>query len=126
MPTTLTFIGNLAADPDLRFTPSGTAVAHFTLIDTPRKFDKQTNEFKDGEPIRQRVVVWGDQAENIAETATKGMRLWAIGHLEQRPDFEKDGEKIRPAIELNAEEVGPSLKWATATVTKATRKKAQG
>lgn len=117
--TVITIVGNITADPELRFTPSGAAVANFTIASTPRTFDKAANEFKDGEPLFMRCSLWRDAAEHAAESLTKGMRVIATGSLKQR-SYEKDGEK-RTVVELDVEEIGPSLKYATAKVTKAQR-----
>ncbi|MEV2203757.1 single-stranded DNA-binding protein [Streptomyces fradiae] len=115
--TPITFIGNVVADPELRFTPSGAAVANFRVASTPRTFDRQTNEWKDGEPLFLSVSVWRQQAEHVAETLTRGMRVIVVGRLKQR-QYEKDGQ-TRSSYEIDAEEVAPSLLRATATVTKA-------
>jgi single-strand DNA-binding protein len=119
--TTLTIIGNTTAPAELRFTPSGAAVANFTVASTPRTFDKQTNDWKDGATLFMRCSVWREQAENIAETLTdKGMRVVVTGRLTQR-EYEKDGQK-RTVVELEAEEVAPSLRYASAKVTRTQRK----
>jgi single-strand DNA-binding protein len=117
--TVITVVGNLTADPELRFTPSGAAVANFTVASTPRTFDKNTNEWKDGEALFLRCSVWRQAAENVAESLHKGTAVIVQGRLKQR-SYEKEGEK-RTVYELDVEEVGPSLKWATAKVTKASR-----
>lgn len=117
--TTLTIIGNLTADPELRFTPSGAAVANFTVASTPRTFDRQANEWKDGETLFMRCSIWREAAENVAESLTRGTRVIVTGRLKSR-SYDKDGEK-RTVIELDVDEVGPSLKYATARVTKAER-----
>jgi single-strand DNA-binding protein len=117
--TIITLVGNITADPELRFTPSGAAVANFTIASTPRTFDKAANDFKDGEPLFMRCSLWRDAAEHAAESLTKGMRVIATGSLKQR-SYEKDGQK-RTVVELDVEEIGPSLKYATAKVTKAQR-----
>jgi single-strand DNA-binding protein len=117
--TVLTIVGNLTDAPELRFTPSGAAVANFTIASTPRTFDKQANEWKDGEPLFMRCSLWRQAGENAAESLTKGMRVIATGALKQR-SYEKDGQK-RTVVELDVEEIGPSLKYATAKVTKANR-----
>lgn len=117
--TQITVVGNLTGDPELRFTASGVAVASFTIASTPRSFDKQSNEWKDGETLFMRCSIWREFAENIAESFTKGMRVIAQGRLVQR-SWEKDGEK-RTAIELQVEEVGPSLRYASAKVTRNAR-----
>lgn len=117
--TQITVIGNLVADAELRFTPSGAAVANFTIASTPKTFDRQTNEFKDGDPLFLRSSVWREQAENVAETLTKGMRVIAQGYLKQR-SYDKDGEK-RTVYELEVQEVGPALRFASAKVTRTQR-----
>ncbi|MFF3353361.1 single-stranded DNA-binding protein [Streptomyces sp. NPDC002917] len=114
--TVITVIGNLTADPELRFTPSGAPVANFTIASTPRHFDKQTNEWKDGETLFLQSAVWRQAAENVAGSLTRGMKVIAQGRLTQR-SYEKDGQK-RTAYEFTVEEIGPSLKTATAKVTK--------
>lgn len=114
--TIITVVGNLVDDPSLRFTASGAPVANFTVASTPRTFDKQTNEWKDGESLFMRCSIWRDAAENVAESLTKGTRVIVIGKLKQR-SWEKDGEK-RTSIELEVDEVGPALRYATAKVTR--------
>lgn len=114
--TTITVIGNATADAELRFTPSGAAVANFTVASTPRTLDRQTGEWKDGDPLFLRCNIWRDAAEHVAETITKGMRLVVVGRLKQR-SYEKDGQK-RTVYELEVDEVGPSLRYAKATVEK--------
>lgn len=114
--TIITVVGNLTGDPELKFTPSGSAVANFTIASTPRSFDKQSNEWKDGEALFLRCSIWREAAEQVAESLTKGMRVIAQGRLVQR-SYEKDGEK-RTVVELQVEEIGPSLKYATAQVTR--------
>jgi single-strand DNA-binding protein len=116
MPNQVTITGNLSADPELRFTPSGVAVANFTIADTPRYLDKQSNEWKDGETLWMRCSIWREAAENVAESLTKGTRVTATGKLTQR-EYEKDGVKHR-VIEMTVDEIAPSLKYATARVTK--------
>ncbi|WP_121866148.1 single-stranded DNA-binding protein [Glutamicibacter nicotianae] len=118
--TVITVIGNLTADPELRFTPSGSAVANFTIASTPRTFDRQSNEWKDGEALFLRASVWKEAAENVAETLTKGMRVIAQGRLRSRSYDTKEGER-RTAMELEVEEIGPSLKFASAKVTRTQR-----
>lgn len=115
--TIITVIGSLTSDPELRFTPSGSAVANFTIASTPRVFDKQTNEWKDGEPLFLRSSIWREAAESAAETLTKGMRVIAQGQLKMRSYETKEGEK-RTSTELEVDEIGPSLKFATAKVTR--------
>jgi single-strand DNA-binding protein len=118
--TIITVVGNLTADPELRFTPSGAAVANFTVASTPRTFDRQTNEWKDGEALFLRCNVWRQAAENVAESLTRGARVVVTGRLKQRSFETKEGEK-RTVIELEVDEIGPSLRYATAKVTKASR-----
>ncbi len=118
--TVITVVGNLTADPELRFTPSGAAVANFTVASTPRTFDKATNEWKDGEALFLRCSVWRQAAENVAESLTKGTAVIVQGRLKQRSYETKEGEK-RTVYELDVEEVGPSLKWASAKVNKTSR-----
>ena len=118
--TILTVIGNLVGDPELRFTPSGAAVANFTVASTPRTFDKATSEWKDGEALFLRCSCWRQAAENVAESLSKGARVIVTGRLKQRSYETKGGEK-RQTIELEVDEIGPSLKYATAKVTKASR-----
>jgi single-strand DNA-binding protein len=118
--TVITVVGNLTADPELRFTPSGAAVASFTIASTPRTFDRNSNEWKDGEALFLRCSIWRQAAENVAESLTRGMRVIASGRLKQRSYETREGEK-RTVMELDVEEVGPSLKYATAKVTRAAR-----
>ena len=118
--TTITVIGNLTSDPELRFTPSGSAVANFTLASTPRSFDKNSNEWKDGETLFLRASVWREAAENVAESLTKGMRVIVEGRLKSRSYETKEGEK-RTVIELEVDEIGPSLKYANAKVNRTQR-----
>ena len=118
--TTITLIGNLVDDPELRFTPSGAAVAKFRVASTPRFLDKQTNEWKDGESLFLQCQIWRQAAENVAESLTKGMRVILSGRLKQRSYETKEGEK-RTVFEVEVDEVGPSLRNATAKVTKTTR-----
>jgi single-strand DNA-binding protein len=118
--TVITVVGNLTADPELRFTPSGAAVANFTVASTPRTFDKNSNEWKDGEALFLRCSVWRQAAENVAESLHRGTAVIVQGRLKQRSYETKEGEK-RTVYELDVEEVGPSLKFATAKVTKASR-----
>lgn len=118
--TTITVVGNLTADPELRFTSSGAAVANFTVASTPRSYDRQSGEWKDGEALFLRCALWRQVAENAAESLTRGMRVVVQGRLKQRSFETKDGEK-RSVIELDVDEIGPSLRYATAKVTKATR-----
>lgn len=118
--TVITVIGNLTADPELRFTPSGSAVANFTIASTPRTFDRQTNEWKDGEALFLRSAVWREAAENVAETLTKGMRVIAQGRLRMRSYDDKEGNR-RTVTELEVDEIGPSLTFASAKVTRTQR-----
>ena len=118
--TVITIIGNLTADPELRFTPSGAAVANFTVASTPRMFDRQTNEWKDGETLFMRCSVWRDAAENVAESLQRGMRVIVSGRLKSRSYETKEGEK-RTVVELDVDEIGPSLRSATAKVNKTQR-----
>jgi single-strand DNA-binding protein len=118
--TVITVVGNLTNDPELRFTPSGAAVANFTVASTPRTFDKNSNEWKDGEALFLRCSVWRQAAENVAESLQKGTAVIVQGRLKQRSYETKEGEK-RTVYELDVDEVGPSLKFATAKVTKASR-----
>ena len=118
--TVITVIGNLTGDPELRFTPSGAAVASFTVASTPRTLDKATNEWKDGEALFLRCSIWRQAAENVAEALQKGMRVIVQGRLQQRSYDTKEGEK-RTVIELQVDEIGPSLKYATAKVNRTTR-----
>ena len=118
--TTITVVGNLTADPELRFTPSGAAVANFTVASTPRTFDRQTGEWKDGDALFLRCNIWRQAAENVAETLTRGMRVIVQGRLRQRSYETKEGEK-RTVVELEVDEVGPALRYATAKVNKANR-----
>ena len=118
--TVITLIGNLTADPELRFTPSGAAVANFTVASTPRTFDRQSGEWRDGDALFLRCNIWRQPAENVAETLTRGARVIVQGRLKQRSFETREGEK-RTVIELEVDEIGPSLRYATATVTKASR-----
>jgi single-strand DNA-binding protein len=118
--TTLTIIGNLTGDPELRFTPSGAAVANFTVASTPRTFDRQANEWKDGDTLFMRCSIWREAAENVAESLTKGMRVIVQGRLTQRAYETREGEK-RTVVELQVDEIGPSLRYASAKVTRAQR-----
>jgi len=118
--TVITIIGNITGDPELRFTPSGAAVANFTVASTPRQFDRTSNEWKDGETLFMRCSVWRDAAENVAESLQRGTRVLVSGRLKSRSYETKEGEK-RTVIELDVDEVGPSLKYATAKVNKTQR-----
>ena len=123
--TQITLVGNLVSDPELRFTPSGAAVCKFRIASTPRAFDKQTNEWKDGESLFLGCNVWRQPAENCAESLQKGMRVIVQGRLIQRTYETKEGEK-RTVYEIEVEEVGPSLRNATAKVVKAQRQQGGG
>ena len=118
--TTITVVGNLTADPELRFTPSGAAVANFTVASTPRIFDRQTSEWKDGEALFLRCNIWREAAENVAESLTRGSRVIVTGRLKQRSFETREGEK-RTVFEVEVDEIGPSLQYATAKVNKASR-----
>ena len=119
--TIITAVGNLTADPELRFTQSGAAVASFTVASTPRTFDKQSQEWKDGETLFLRCSIWREAAENVAESLTKGTRVIVQGRLVQRSFETREGEK-RTVVEMQVDEVGPSLRYATAKVTREQRK----
>ncbi|MGY1590866.1 single-stranded DNA-binding protein [Geodermatophilus sp. SYSU D00708] len=118
--TVITIIGNLTSDPELRFTPSGAAVADFTIASTPRTLDRQTQEWKDGEALFLRCSCWRQMAENVAGSLTRGSRVMAQGRLKQRSFETKEGEK-RTVVELEVDEIGPSLRYATASVAKVSR-----
>ena len=118
--TVITVVGNLVDDPELRFTPSGAAVANFRIASTSRTFDKQTNEWKDGDALFLSCAVWRQAAENVAESLQKGMRVVVQGRLKSRQYETREGEK-RTVFEIDVEEVGPSLKYATAKVTRTQR-----
>jgi len=119
--TVITVIGNLTSDPELRFTPSGAAVANFTIASTPRAFDRQSNEWKDGETLFLRAQVWREAAENVAEALTKGTRVIAQGRLKSRSYQDKEGQN-RTVMELEVDEIGPSLRYASAKVTRTSGK----
>jgi single-strand DNA-binding protein len=123
--TTITIIGNLVDDPDLRFTPSGAAVANFRIASTPRTFDRQANEWKDGETLFMSCAVWRQAAENVAESLQRGMRVIVSGRLKARSYETREGEK-RTVFEIDVDEVGPSLRSATAKVTRASRSGGEG
>ena len=123
--TTITVIGNLTGDPELRFTPSGSAVANFTVASTPRTYDRQSNEWKDGETLFLRASIWREAAENVAESLTKGMRVIVSGRLKSRSYDTKEGEK-RTVMELEVDEIGPSLRYANAKVNRTQRSGTQG
>jgi single-strand DNA-binding protein len=118
--TVITVVGNLVDDPELRFTPSGAAVANFRIASTPRTFDRQTNEWKDGDALFLSCSVWRQAAENVAESLQRGMRVVVQGRLKQRSYETREGEK-RTVVELEVDEIGPSLRYATAKVNKASR-----
>ena len=118
--TVMTVIGNLTADPELRFTASGAAVANFTVASTPRTFDRASGEWKDGEALFLRCNIWREAAENVAESLTRGSRVIVTGRLKQRTFETREGEK-RTVVEVEVDEIGPSLKYATAKVNKASR-----
>ena len=123
--TVITVIGNLVDDPELRFTPSGAAVANFRIASTPRTFDRQSNEWKDGETLWLGCSVWRQAAENVAESLTKGTRVIVPGRLKSRSYETREGEK-RTVFEIDVDEVGPSLRSATAKVNRASRSGGQG
>lgn len=116
--TVITVVGNLTADPELRYTQNGLPVANFTIASTPRNFDRAANEWKDGEALFLRASVWREFAEHVAGSLTKGMRVMAQGRLRQRSYQDREGNQ-RTAIELEVDEIGPSLRYATAQVTRA-------
>src|SRR5690348_11145846 len=118
--TVITIVGNLVDDPELRFTPSGAAVANFRIASTPRTFDRQSNEWKDGEALFLSCAVWRQAAENVAESLQRGMRVIVQGRLKARSFETREGER-RTVFEIDVDEVGPSLKYATAKVTKTSR-----
>ena len=115
--TIITVVGNLTADPELRYTQNGLAVANFTIASTPRTFDRQSNEWKDGEALFLRASVWREFAEHVAGSLSKGSRVIATGRLKQRSYDDRDGQR-RTSIELEVDEIGPSLRYATAQVTR--------
>lgn len=119
--TTITVIGNLTNDPELRFTPSGSAVANFSIASTPRTFDRQANEWKDGTTLFLRCSIWREAAENVAESLTKGMRVIVSGRLTQRSYEDKKTQENRTVIELEVDEIGPSLRYANAKVNRTQR-----
>ncbi len=118
--TQITVVGNLTADPELRFTPSGAAVANFTVASTPRTFDRQSNEWKDGETLFLRCSIWREAAESVAESLTKGTRVIVTGRLVSRSYQDREGQN-RTVFEVQVDEVGPSLRYATAKVTRTQR-----
>ncbi len=115
--TTITLVGNLTADPELRFTPSGAAVANFTVASTPRTFDRQTNEWRDGDAMFLNCAVWRQAAENVAESLQKGMRVIVQGRLKSRSYETREGER-RTVFEIDVDEIGPALRYATAKVSR--------
>lgn len=119
--TPITVIGNLTADPELRHTRNGSPVANFTVASTPRTFDRQTNDWKDGETLFLRCTAWQDMAEHVAQSLSRGSRVIAQGNLASRTFDTKEGDR-RTVFELDVQEVGPSLRYATATVTKVDRR----
>ena len=123
--TIITIIGNLTADPELRFTPSGAAVTSFTVASTPRTFDRQAGEWKDGETLFMRCSIWRDAAENVAESLTKGTRVIVQGRLVQRSYTTREAEQ-RTVVEMQVDEIGPSLRYAKAQVTRQPRGGGQG
>ena len=123
--TVVTVVGNLVADPELRYTQNGVAVAGFTIASTPRTFDRASNEWKDGDALFLRASVWKEFAEHVAGSLTKGMRVIAQGRLRQRSYQDREGNQ-RTAIELEVDEIGPSLRYATALVTRAASTGQQG
>ncbi len=123
--TTITLVGNLTADPELRFTPSGAAVANFTVASTPRTFDRQTNEWKDGDAMFLNCAVWRQAAENVAESLQKGMRVIVQGRLKSRSYETREGER-RTVFEIDVDEIGPALKYATAKVSRTSGGGGQG
>ena len=114
--TMTTIVGNLTADPELRFTPNGVAVANFTVASTPRTFDRQSGEWRDGDALFLRCTAWRDAAEHVAESLTRGDRVVVQGRLRQRSFETRDGDK-RTVVELDVDEIGPSLRYATVKVT---------
>src|SRR3954466_11084165 len=123
--TVITVVGNLTDDPELRFTPSGAAVANFRIASTPRTLDRTTNEWKDGDPLFLACSVWRQAAENVAESLQRGSRVIVTGRLRQRSYETREGEK-RTVMELEVDEIGPSLKYATAKVQKMQRSSGGG
>ncbi|MGY4859526.1 single-stranded DNA-binding protein [Cryobacterium sp. AP23] len=123
--TVITVVGNLTSDPELRYTQNGLAVANFTIASTPRNFDRATSEWKDGEALFLRASVWREFAEHVAGSLTKGSRVIASGRLKQRSYETKEGEK-RTSMELEIDEIGPSLRYTTASLTRAQSAAARG
>jgi single-strand DNA-binding protein len=118
--TIITLVGNLTDDPELRFTPSGAPVANFRVASTPRTFDRQSGEWRDGDPLFMSCAVWRQAAENVAESLQRGMRVVVTGRLKQRSYETRDGQQ-RTVVELDVDEIGPSLRYATAKVTRTQR-----
>jgi single-strand DNA-binding protein len=118
--TNITIVGNLTNEPELRYTAAGQAVVNFVVASTPRQFDKNSGEWKDGEPLFMRCNQWRQPAENVAESLTRGARVIVVGRLKQRSFETREGEK-RTVVELDVDEIGPSLRYATATVNKVAR-----
>lgn len=123
--TVITVVGNLTADPELRFTPAGAAVANFTVASTPRTFDRSSGEWRDGEALFLRCNIWRQAAENVAESLQRGMRVVVQGRLRQRSFETKEGEK-RTVVEMEVDEIGPSLRFATAKVNRVSRSQGGG
>jgi single-strand DNA-binding protein len=123
--TKLTLVGNLTADPELKFTPSGAAVANFTVASTPRTFDKATSEWKDGDALFIRCAAWRQLAENVAESLQKGQRVVVTGDLKIR-NYERDDGSKGTSVEMTVDEIGPSLKFATAKVERVSRSTSDG
>jgi len=123
--TIITLVGNLTSDPDLRFTPSGAAVANFTVASTPRTFDRQTQEWKDGEAMFITCAAWRNLAENVAESLTKGSRVIVTGRLRSRSYEGREGER-RTVFEIEVDDIGPSLRYATAKLTRTSTSTAGG
>ena len=123
--TVITVVGNLTGEPELRFTPAGAAVANFTVASTPRTFDRQTNDWKDGETLFLRCNIWRDAAENVTSSLTKGSRVIVQGRLKQRSFETREGER-RTVVELEVDEIGPSLRYASATITRTPRNAGPG
>jgi single-strand DNA-binding protein len=124
--TTITVVGNLTDDPEMRFTPQGVAMSKFRVASTPRVFDRTRNEYRDGDPLFLSCTAWRDLAEHVAESLTKGARVVVVGRLRLSQWEDKESGQKRSMIQLDVDEVGPSLKFATATVRKMTRAKGDG
>lgn len=119
--TTLTIVGNLTADPELRFTPNGNAVANFTVATTPRAYDRESGQWRDGDTLFLRCSIWRDAAEHVAESLSRGNRVIVTGRLKQRSYETREGEQ-RTVVEVDVDEIGPSLRFANATVKRAGRR----